>query len=95
MARLLFDRCLDLRRSGSAALDLCDVAAGRAGCYFECRLSPWDFAAGGLIVREAGGVVTDLTGGPLAFAQKCPVAAGSVQCHPALLQAAKDCGFSG
>lgn len=95
MARLLFDRCLDLRRSGSAALDLCDVAAGRAGCYFECRLSPWDFAAGGLIVREAGGVVTDLTGGPLAFAQKCPVAAGNPQCHPALLQAAKDCGFSG
>lgn len=94
IARELFDRCLDLRRSGSAALDLCDVAAGRAGCCFECRLSPWDYAAGGLIVRESGGVVTDLTGKPLPLTQKRSVAAGSAECHKTLLQAAKDCGFS-
>lgn len=94
MSRILFDRCLDLRRSGSAALDLCDVAAGRAGCCFECRLSPWDFAAGSLIVREAGGVVTDLAGIPLVPTKPSPVAAGTPQCHQALLQAAKDCGFS-
>lgn len=93
IARELFDRCLDMRRSGSAALDLCDVAAGRAGCFFECRLSPWDFAAGSLIVRESGGVVTDLTGKPLPLTQKRSVAAGSAECHKTLLQAAKDCGF--
>ncbi len=46
----------DLRRSGSAALDLCDIACGRADVFFELQLSPWDIAAGSLIVMEAGGV---------------------------------------
>lgn len=45
----------DLRRIGSAALDLCDVACGRTDVFFELRLSPWDYAAGSLIVAEAGG----------------------------------------
>ena len=45
----------DLRRCGSAALDLCDLACGRSDVFFELKLSPWDFAAGGLIVQEAGG----------------------------------------
>ena len=49
-------RCGDIRRSGSAALDLCDIACGRADIFFELRLSPWDFAAGALLVTEAGGV---------------------------------------
>lgn len=51
-----------VRRLGSAALDLCYTAAGRFDGYWEIRLSPWDVAAGGLIAREAGGVVTDLNG---------------------------------
>ena len=45
----------DLRRIGSAALDLCYIACGRADVYYELQLSPWDFAAGALIVSEAGG----------------------------------------
>ena len=45
----------DLRRTGSAAVDLCDVACGRADIFFELRLRPWDVAAGALIVTEAGG----------------------------------------
>lgn len=48
----------DLRRMGAAALDLAYVAAGRLDGYFERGLAPWDFAAGGLLVREAGGVVS-------------------------------------
>ena len=52
-----------LRRDGSAALDLCYVAAGRFEGFWEFKLSPWDVAAGGLIVREAGGRVSDMTGG--------------------------------
>lgn len=40
-----FQKCLDIRRSGSAALDLCSIASGRAELYFELILSPWDFAA--------------------------------------------------
>ena len=53
-----------IRRDGSAALDLCYVAAGRLEAYWELKLHPWDVAAGYLIVEEAGGQVTDFRGGP-------------------------------
>jgi myo-inositol-1(or 4)-monophosphatase len=53
-----------VRRLGSAALDLCYVAAGRLDGFWEQALHPWDMAAGALIVQEAGGRVTDLRGGP-------------------------------
>ena len=52
-----------VRRPGSAAFDLCLVAAGRCDGFFEYGLSAWDVAAGSLLIREAGGVVTDWTGG--------------------------------
>ncbi|MCE9788669.1 inositol-1-monophosphatase [Shewanella chilikensis] len=58
-----FSQCADLRRAGSAALDLAYVAAGRVDAFFELGLKPWDIAAGDLIVREAGGTVTDFSGG--------------------------------
>ncbi|TPQ48361.1 inositol monophosphatase, partial [Prosthecomicrobium hirschii] len=51
-----------VRRCGSAALDLCWVAAGRFDGFWESDLSPWDIAAGILMIREAGGFVTDLDG---------------------------------
>jgi myo-inositol-1(or 4)-monophosphatase len=56
---------LDIRREGAAALDLCSVAAGRAGVYFELGLSLWDYAAGKLIVEEAGGVCRTMENMPL------------------------------
>ncbi|SDI07856.1 myo-inositol-1(or 4)-monophosphatase [Vibrio xiamenensis] len=59
----LFVECADFRRTGSAALDLCYVAAGRVDGYFELGLKPWDLAAGELIAREAGAIVTDFAGG--------------------------------
>lgn len=62
-----FEKALDIRRSGSAALDLCSIAAGRAEVYFELRLSPWDYAAGSLLVEEAGGVITDIDGNSIRF----------------------------
>jgi myo-inositol-1(or 4)-monophosphatase len=62
-------RAQGLRRAGSAALDLCYVAAGRYDGFFEVTLKPWDLAAGALLVREAGGQVTDLIGGRLDLAQ--------------------------
>ncbi len=52
----------EVRRSGSASLDLCSVAAGRLDGYWELKLQPWDVAAGSLIVREAGGMVSDFSG---------------------------------
>ena len=57
-------RARAVRRLGSAALDLCYVAAGRLDGFWEQRLHPWDTAAAALIVEEAGGQVTDLAGGP-------------------------------
>lgn len=56
VARRLIPRLRDIRRSGSAAVDLCDVAAGRLDGYYERGLRPWDLAAGCLIAREAGAV---------------------------------------
>lgn len=58
----LFMDCQDIRRSGSAALDLAYVACGRLNGYFECNLKIWDYAAGMLLVREAGGSVLKYTG---------------------------------
>lgn len=82
----LFPLCIDFRRGGSAALDLCYLAAGRADLFFECCLRPWDYAAGSLIVTEAGGVVTALDGSPLRFYDRCSVAAGNPTNHPALIE---------
>lgn len=75
MAYDYFKKALDIRRSGSAALDLCSVAAGRAEVFFELRLSPWDFAAGSLIVEEAGGKVTTVEGEPLSLHAPCSLLA--------------------
>ena len=61
----LMPLCAGLRRPGSAALDLCYVAAGRADGFFEEILKPWDMHAGRLILEEAGGTVTRLDGTPL------------------------------
>lgn len=57
-------RSHDVRRSGSAALDLAWIAAGRADGFWEFNLSPWDVSAGLLLVQEAGGTVTDFSGRP-------------------------------
>ncbi|HVW87169.1 MAG TPA: inositol monophosphatase family protein [Bryobacteraceae bacterium] len=53
-----------VRRCGSAAIDLADVASGRLDAFWEIGLSPWDMAAGILLVQEAGGICTDMKGGP-------------------------------
>jgi myo-inositol-1(or 4)-monophosphatase len=62
MFRQIFDRVEDVRRAGTASLDLAYVAAGRVDGFFEVGLSAWDVAAGALLVREAGGVVMDFNG---------------------------------
>jgi myo-inositol-1(or 4)-monophosphatase len=74
-----------IRRAGSAALDLCDVACGRFDAFWELTLSPWDIAAGILLVQEAGGVVTDLDGNP-ARVGHTPIAAGTPAMHRWLLE---------
>ncbi len=74
-----------LRRPGSAALDLAWVAAGRTDGFWELGLNPWDFAAGALLVTEAGGTVTDLAGGSRYF-DTCNLVAGNLKIHQSMLK---------
>lgn len=74
-----------VRRFGTASLDLAHVALGYYGAFFEYQLAPWDFAAGRLLVEEAGGVVTTATGTPLPF-QKTSVLASNGNLHPRMLE---------
>jgi myo-inositol-1(or 4)-monophosphatase len=82
------DKVAGLRRFGAAALDLACVAAGRFDIYWERNLSPWDMAAGLLMVREAGGFVTDLDGTDAMFA-KGHIVAGNETLHRELLTVLK------
>jgi myo-inositol-1(or 4)-monophosphatase len=81
-------RVAGVRRTGAAALDLAWVAAGRFDGFWERALSPWDLAAGMLLVREAGGIVTDLDG-ELSVLEKGSVLAGNEFVHRELLSAIK------
>lgn len=76
-----------VRRPGAAAIDLASVACGRFEGFWEMMLSPWDFAAGQLLVREAGGVVTDMAGAHLRAIGPSSVLAGSPVMHRWLQEA--------
>ena len=76
MFKQLFLKSSDMRRSGSPALDLAYVAAGRVDGYFEIGLKPWNTAAGELLVIEAGGLITDFTGDH-GYAKSGNIVAGS------------------
>ncbi|MCU7856270.1 MAG: inositol monophosphatase, partial [Candidatus Thiodiazotropha sp. (ex Lucinoma borealis)] len=74
-----------VRRPGSAALDFAFLAAGRTDGFWELGLSEWDFAAGAVLVREAGGLVTDIGGGER-FLDTGNVIAGNIKVHNAMLK---------
>ncbi len=82
---LFAEKIHGIRRFGTASLDLCHVAQGRFGAFFEFQLSPWDFAAGGLIVEEAGGRVTTCRGEPLPL-RLSSVLASNGALHDAVLR---------
>ena len=84
LMRRLYDLGLDFRRFGSAELDVCYVACGRAEVFFECRLSPWDYAAGSLILTEAGGKISRLDGSPIDPYRGGSVWATNGICHSVL-----------
>lgn len=71
----VFMETADFRRSASAALDLCYVASGRVDGYFELNLKPWDYAAGSLIVKEAGGKITDWEGKEMPYLENASILA--------------------
>jgi myo-inositol-1(or 4)-monophosphatase len=74
-----------VRRFGAAALDLAYVAAGRCEAFFETGLAPWDVAAGALLVREAGGIVSQ-TGGKVVHLSGDVLASSSERLHAAMLE---------
>lgn len=86
MFKALIKDTAGIRRPGSAALDFAYVAAGRLDGFWELGLAEWDFAAGALLVREAGGTVSDLSGGERHF-DTGNVVAGGLKVHAAILQA--------
>jgi myo-inositol-1(or 4)-monophosphatase len=80
--------CAGIRRFGAASIDLAWVAAGRVDAYWEARLHPWDVGAGMLLVREAGGFVSDYAGKNNCF-ENGEMVAGNEAIHGALLKALK------
>jgi myo-inositol-1(or 4)-monophosphatase len=85
MLEVVMQEAAGVRRPGSAALDLAYVAAGRLDGFFEIGLSPWDTAAGTLLITEAGGRIGTLTGGE--YRQEGHVVAGTPKVYEALLEA--------
>lgn len=81
----LFGKCAGVRRTGSAALDLAYVASGRLDGFWEFGLRPWDIAAGALMIREAGGLISDAQGGE-DFLSQGDVVAGTPKVFKSLLQ---------
>ncbi|MDD3237957.1 MAG: inositol monophosphatase family protein [Candidatus Gastranaerophilales bacterium] len=85
----IFLTAQDIRRSGSAALDLCYVAAGRLGAYLERGLKPWDYAAGVLIIEEAGGKVTDFSGKQINFGEYSDILSSNQFVHDNMIELIK------
>nr|MBR4280083.1 inositol monophosphatase [Clostridia bacterium] len=75
----LLPKVADIRRTGSACMDLCDVAAGRSDGHFEWRLQPWDYCAATLLVEEAGGRCGNILGGPVTYDSAIPHMAASAR----------------
>jgi myo-inositol-1(or 4)-monophosphatase len=82
----LFKRCRDLRRTGSAALDIAYVACGRIDLYFEMNLQPWDYAAGFVILSEAGGKTTDWHGEAPKFTRPSSIVCSNGALHEEMLE---------
>ena len=77
---MLMPRVADLRRTGSAAMELCDIAAGRSDGCFEWLLQPWDYCAGVLLVEEAGGHCGNIMGGEATYEKGIPFMAANSVC---------------
>lgn len=83
----LYNACQDVRRMGCASLDLSFIACGRQDIYVEAALKPWDYAAGLLLVEEAGGKVTQPDGSPVTLLEGCGVLASNGHVHQQALEA--------
>lgn len=86
----VFLHCSDLRRICSSALSVCYIAAGRIDGYFERKIKAWDYAAGALILEEAGGRISQWSGQPLPFAEPSTILAGNRDTYDYLLTVLKN-----
>ena len=77
LAKKVFLECIEVRRSGSAALDICYVASGKVDLYFEYIIRPWDWAGATMILKEAGGTVAQLDGEELDATKLCSYVCGN------------------
>lgn len=86
----VYNNCVDIRRSGSCAMDICQLSSGVCELFFEIRTFPWDFAAGIVILEEAGGIITDLDGKDIKLDRASPIiAANNSENHKKLLSIAQ------
>lgn len=81
LLNFIWEHAVDIRRTGTASLDMCYVACGRTDLYCELRLMPWDYAAGTLIVQEAGGCSTQVNGRPVNLEQGASLLAGNPRAY--------------
>lgn len=87
---MLLPQIADFRRTGSACIDLCDVAAGRSDGHFEWRLQPWDYCAATLLVEEAGGRCGSILGGEVVYDRAMPHLAANARIFDQLQKALQD-----
>ncbi len=85
LGQKIFENCQDLRRICSSALAICYIAAGRTDGYFERKIKPWDYAAGLLILNEAGGLISQWNGEELPFNTPSTIVAGNADTYAYLL----------
>lgn len=89
-AQTIFQSCGDIRRSGSAALDLCYLAAGRCEGFFEMVLSPWDYAAASVLIQEAGGMIDAIAPDAWGYGKPIGIVAGNQKAFQALKTIVED-----
>jgi myo-inositol-1(or 4)-monophosphatase len=89
LIKTVFQDCIDYRITGSAALDICYIAAGRGGVFFTQSLKPWDYTGGSVVLLEAGGSVSLWDGSPLPFAGKHSFLASNGVLHGEILEKTK------
>lgn len=85
-AKKLYLKCLAVRSGGSAALDICRVAAGSNGVYIELMLYPWDYAAASLILTEAGGFISTVDGKMITLDRPCSILAAGRKCWKEMMK---------
>jgi len=87
----IYKHCEDVRRFGAAAIELCNLAAGRIDGFFEKRLKPWDYAAGAVILKEAGGKITNYERGTISFERPDDIIASNGLFHDEFTNILNNC----